>query len=804
MKTLKQIQEERGEKAFKQAMQMGLKYGGFGYWKDPHTGETTYKTENDALVPVAADEGETELAGKREDPSTESPGGGLGINKLLGQLPGEPGEGILGSGQPGGEKERGWRPGPEGDNCISDEDQPTPEYPEDSFVGRTNYMKWRAGPNGDNITTIDMQRMTEETVPNKPQVYKPQNPESKKLHDHYNKNGYLQKPTMNMDPKQPGSKQLGEGIAGGASLTPDRQSVIKDGEIYKNEVDALHKLKDNPNMPNIHNVDFDEEFFESSSGKQKTSGRMAMSLAKGQEVGKIQDEMTDDQKKVMAKKNWELRADMHRSGVSHGDMHEENVFYDPETESASFIDFGMGFDSPITALAEAYKGISPGELSELFPGTTADISFTGHSPLPDEFAKIFKSNEKNLLKQMKKDGIKSHGRLLKSLLDAPSNYKIKDNDEDMALLAEKFGGDEAVMKYINMLYDGIGGQSSTPEVESPTETPRPIKNLKAPNPKLDQHNKEIKKMVANSDFDLDQDGKELGAGSYGAVRMANEKHNGNNVVIKEGEVFQNELEALKHFENEEGFPQLVNAEINRPWREVAGQMRAGNKKDENGDVETFGGRVAMEAVGDMELDEAFGVRGGLGGSINDVDDAVDKLWGLKKKLHTEGWYHGDMHDANMRWDSKEQKPAMIDFGKAMQNPMGAFYEAVGGLNGRDSVQGLVNPWNQEMAGGEGTKQRAEENLGRVRERMIEMAGIDPEKQPKKMRALDMVLRGGNPDILEDMIEEDKEDFPFLQNDDNVFELINMFYDGIGDGTSKPKSTRERMAAAFSRNFNHDD
>tara|TARA_R110002012_G_scaffold118039_1_gene266173 strand:+ start:1562 stop:3496 length:1935 start_codon:yes stop_codon:yes gene_type:complete len=162
MKTLKQIQEERGEKAFKQAMQMGLKYGGFGYWKDPHTGETTYKTENDVLVPVESDEGESELAGKGEDQSTESPGGGLGINKLLNKVSGEPGEGILGSGQPGGQKERGWRPGPEGDNCVNDEDQPTPQYPKDGFVGRTNYMKWRAGPDGDNITTTSVEKMMEE------------------------------------------------------------------------------------------------------------------------------------------------------------------------------------------------------------------------------------------------------------------------------------------------------------------------------------------------------------------------------------------------------------------------------------------------------------------------------------------------------------------------------------------------------------------------------------------------------------------------------------------------------------------
>ena len=63
MKTLRQIQEERGEKAFKQAIAMGLKYGGFGYWKDPQTGETKFKTENDTLVAVEP-EVSSELAGQ--------------------------------------------------------------------------------------------------------------------------------------------------------------------------------------------------------------------------------------------------------------------------------------------------------------------------------------------------------------------------------------------------------------------------------------------------------------------------------------------------------------------------------------------------------------------------------------------------------------------------------------------------------------------------------------------------------------------------------------------------------------------
>ena len=94
MKRFKVLTEKRGEKAFKQAMDMGLKYGGFGYWKDA-SGKTVYKTENDQLVPVEEDPGTSELAGKgKEGPGRAGPG----------QLPGMPQGGPGMQGGPGGEQ----------------------------------------------------------------------------------------------------------------------------------------------------------------------------------------------------------------------------------------------------------------------------------------------------------------------------------------------------------------------------------------------------------------------------------------------------------------------------------------------------------------------------------------------------------------------------------------------------------------------------------------------------------------------------------------------------------------------------
>ena len=178
MKSFQSIQEERGERAFKQAMAMGLKYGGFGYWKDPQTNETVYKTENDTLVKVEPRE-ESELAAKGgPDDGAGRPdamgggmaaGGGGGMAGAAGmlQMPGggQAGAGILGTGEPGAAqvgKEHGWEPGPDGDTCVGPEAEEPGDVPVDSFVGTPNFLKWKAGPDGDNINTVSLGMVKEE------------------------------------------------------------------------------------------------------------------------------------------------------------------------------------------------------------------------------------------------------------------------------------------------------------------------------------------------------------------------------------------------------------------------------------------------------------------------------------------------------------------------------------------------------------------------------------------------------------------------------------------------------------------
>ena len=177
MKTFQSIQEERGEKAFKQAMQMGLKYGGFGYWKDAN-GKTVYKTENDTLVPVEENE-TSELAGKGGPESAgmaaaggmgggmTGPGGTLQMPGMGGPMGQAAGTNPLGAPMPGEEqvaKDNSWEPGPDGDTCVGPGGEQPGTVPVDTYVGRTNFLKWRAGPDGDNMTTITLSRLKEDIL----------------------------------------------------------------------------------------------------------------------------------------------------------------------------------------------------------------------------------------------------------------------------------------------------------------------------------------------------------------------------------------------------------------------------------------------------------------------------------------------------------------------------------------------------------------------------------------------------------------------------------------------------------------
>lgn len=151
--------EKEQSHAQQKAVEMGLKYKGFGYWVDPKTNQITHKTEKGELVPN--EKASAELAGDtagnlRPDAMDTKPG----INALPQQQQ-APGSGVLKAPEPGTEQyPRGgnWMPGPNGDNCVTDQPPPK-DLSYDMFVGKTNFSKWVAGKDGSNYANLDYRKL---------------------------------------------------------------------------------------------------------------------------------------------------------------------------------------------------------------------------------------------------------------------------------------------------------------------------------------------------------------------------------------------------------------------------------------------------------------------------------------------------------------------------------------------------------------------------------------------------------------------------------------------------------------------
>lgn len=166
MKRFETLLEREETEAHKKARELGLKYRGFGYWQDPRTGKTTYKTENDELVPISGNEqqemddedpmslGMTDPNGE-EDPNNPAIAAGTNV----GPAP-EPGEERPDPDE--NPDELGWEPGPDGDTMVNDQEKNEgDEIQPDVYVGRNNNAKWTAGPDGSNYKNMSFDKMME-------------------------------------------------------------------------------------------------------------------------------------------------------------------------------------------------------------------------------------------------------------------------------------------------------------------------------------------------------------------------------------------------------------------------------------------------------------------------------------------------------------------------------------------------------------------------------------------------------------------------------------------------------------------
>jgi hypothetical protein len=151
-----------------------------------------------------------------------------------------------------------------------------------------------------------------------------------------------------------GSKLLGRGAYGTVLREPNKGNAVKRGEVGKIEADLIDRLGKADLGPKLLAAQLDGD---SQYNPGTKIGRVAMSVVAGSPIGSKAPDKEIGGVKV-ADAYWTARANLHRMGIAHNDMHIDNVLIDRKGK-ARFVDMGLAQDSPKAALAEAMGAFMP-------------------------------------------------------------------------------------------------------------------------------------------------------------------------------------------------------------------------------------------------------------------------------------------------------------------------------------------------------------------------------------------------------------------------------------------------------------
>jgi hypothetical protein len=274
-----------------------------------------------------------------------------------------------------------------------------------------------------------------------------------------------------------GSKKLGQGAFGTVIKEPGKGNAVKRGDVGENEAKLIDRIGKVDLGPKLKAAELDGD-----TGRPGTKlGRLAMTVVPGKPIGYKKANALVGGVKV-ADAYWTARANLHRMGIAHNDMHIDNVFIDNKGKGR-FVDMGLAQGSPKAALAEAMGVFQPPKGSSAtrvmgaagqgdwqtrrWDGTAGKLLETYESRLKDglmpaltekarkeleEKAPVLariQQNKADVQFAMKKDGftnddiasVMDHG--IRSPLDTYNQGVWSRMTDDQA------------MRYINMLYEGV-------------------------------------------------------------------------------------------------------------------------------------------------------------------------------------------------------------------------------------------------------------------------------------------------------------------------------------------------------------
>jgi hypothetical protein len=138
---------------------------------------------------------------------------------------------------------------------------------------------------------------------------------------------------------------LGKGRDGTVILNPEGE-VVKRGNISSLEAHIIDRVGKADLGPKLIAADLGGPADRTDRSVELRIGRIAMTKVPGEPL----DRGWKNDK--VANAYWKARADLHRMGIAHNDIHGTNVFMDKSLK-VRFIDMGLAQDKPKAALVEA-------------------------------------------------------------------------------------------------------------------------------------------------------------------------------------------------------------------------------------------------------------------------------------------------------------------------------------------------------------------------------------------------------------------------------------------------------------------
>ena len=290
--------------------------------------------------------------------------------------------------------------------------------------------------------------------------------------------------------------ELGAGAFGTVYIDKDGETIIKDGDVGRDELEALFIMKDNPAFPTLINAEFSTPFKHQSAAYNNPMGResqaadsqgryfipgeeddferkfvtargsYAMSMAKGEEAADVLYGMDEESHETVANNFWNARADLHKAGIAHGDMHGGNIFVNTDEDDlpVSILDLGLAQVSKLAALQEAFGGLSDEDYQ-----LSSQLSRNYLSQ--EQFEKLEENYEK--VKQMVWDEFEADIEAGEFDNEEVANFLcggIRMSEEELGDMLLRFDFEEDYMQeLLDTLYDGFGGAEQKKDTRSDLE-----------------------------------------------------------------------------------------------------------------------------------------------------------------------------------------------------------------------------------------------------------------------------------------------------------------------------------------------